>query len=154
MVNYRALRQTELGNTVGQYTARLMKSLENRYLIAKLCQISRTGKTCRAGTDNSNFLSVGLFRLWGYKTVLSGPVCHETLQLSDGNGLTLDSADALAFALALLGAYTAADSRKGRRLGNDLCRLLEIAFFHFADKAGDVDGNGTSAHTSGIVLTL
>ena len=45
--------------------------------------------------------------------VLAVPVGHKALQTADANGLALDAADALALALALLRADTAADGGQG-----------------------------------------
>ena len=42
------------------------------------------------------------------------------LQTANAHGLVLDAAGALALALALLGADTAADGGQGRGAGNDL----------------------------------
>ena len=95
-----ALRKTELRNAVGQYSARLMKCLENGYFIAQFCQIACTGQTCRTRTDNCYFLSVCLLRCCRYKTMLTGPVCHEALKFTDGNRLTLDTAHTLSFTLS------------------------------------------------------
>ena len=108
------LRKTELRNTVGQNAARLMKSFENRYLVAHLCQIASTSQTCRAGSHNSHLMTFFLSCYLGYKTILSGPVCNKALQLSNGNRLALDTTDTLSFTLAFLRTYPSADSRKCR----------------------------------------
>ncbi len=69
---------------------------------------------------------------------------HEPLQFSDGDRLTLDSADALALALALLGTDTAADRRKRTGLSDHLIGLFDVSFFYFMDKCRDVDRYRTS----------
>ena len=128
-----------------------MEGLENGHLVAHFRQIAGAGQACGAGTDHSHLLAVGFLRFSGYKAVLPGPVGHKALQLADGDRLALDSADALALALALLGAHAAADSRKGAGLGDGGGRLGELSLLHLVDELGNVDGNGTTLDTLGIL---
>ena len=141
------LGKTEFRNTINQHAAGLVKGLKNGHVVAHLRQIARAGKACRAGTDHGYllaFLFRGAFRL---DAVLSGPVSHKTLQLTDGNGLALDASDTFSFALALLRADAAADSRKGGGSADHLIGGLHISFLHLLDEAGNVDGYGTALHT-------
>ena len=143
-LNNAALRKTELWNTVGKNAACLVKGLENLYFISKLGQIACTGKSCRAGTNDSDSLAVLLLSCLRNKAVLSCPVSNKTLQLSDGNRLSLDSSDTFSLTLALLRTNAAADSRKCGRLGDNLCRLLNISFFYLLNKGRNIDGYRTS----------
>ena len=127
-----------------------MKSFKNRHIIAKLCQVACTGKTCRAGTDNGNLLALLLSRCFRYESMLSGPVSNETLQLSDGNCLSLDAADTLSFTLTLLRADTAADCRKSRGLRNRVGCANVIFLFYLADKCRNINFYGTSVYTAGV----
>ena len=103
-----------------------MKCLENGYIVTQFCQIACTGQSGRTRTDNSNLLAVLLSRSSRFDTVLSCPVSYETLQFTDGNRLTFDTADTFALALALLRADTAADSRKcAEDSADDLICFLE-----------------------------
>ena len=108
-----------------------MERLKNGHLISHLGQVSCTGKPCRAGTDDSHLHAVGLIRLCRYKSMLPGPVSHKTLQLSDGNRLSLDAADTFSFTLALLGAHTSAHSWKGAGLCYGIGCILEFSFLYF-----------------------
>ena len=141
------LRKTELRNAVGQYSARLMKCLENGYFIAQFCQIACTGQTCRTGTDDCYFLSVCLLRRCRYKTMLTGPVCHEALKFTNGNRLALDTAHTLSLTLGFLWADTSTDCRKCRRKCDDFRCLLNISRFYFLDKRRNIDGNRASSDT-------
>ena len=127
-----------------------MKCLKDRYLVAEFREITCTGKTGRAGTDDSDLDAVCLLRLLRYNTVLSGPVSYETLELTDGDSLALDAADTLALALALLRADTSADSRKRGGSADDLCGLCVISFFYFFYECRDIDLNRTSLYTSRV----
>ena len=131
-----------------------MKCLEDSNVVTQLCQVACAGQACRAGTNHSNLLAILLFCCFRNKAVLSGPVSHETLQLTDGDRLTLDAADALTLTLALLRAYTAADCRKCGRLSNHIRCSLEVSGFYFFNESRNVDGNWASAHTFCVVLTF
>ena len=128
-----------------------MEGFKNRHLISHLRQIACTCHAGGAGTDHGYLPAVGLFRSRRNEAILSGPVCNETLQLTDGDRLALDSADTLAFTLALLRAHTAADRRKCGGFCYYLCGFLVVAFLNLFDKARNVDGNGTSAHALRIL---
>jgi hypothetical protein len=71
-----------------------MKSLEDIYLIAKLCQIASTSQARRATTYNSHTVAIRLyFEALNLCRVLQGPITNEALELTDGNSLTLDAED-------------------------------------------------------------
>ena len=127
-----------------------MKCLEDRYFIAKFREIACTGKSGRAGTDDSDLDAVCLLRLFRNDPVLSGPVGNKTLKFTDGNSLALDAADALAFTLALLRAHTAADSRECGRFSDHLCSLSIVSFFYFFYKCRNIDLDRASLNASRV----
>ena len=128
-----------------------MQSFEHGDSVALLGQLSSSGHACRAGTDNSDLDAVGFDLLGHGVDVLTVPVSCETLQTADGNGLTLDAADAVALTLALLGADTAGQGGQSVGGGDDLVSSLEIAFLDLADELGDADINGAAADTLGVL---
>ena len=127
-----------------------MKCLEDRYIVAKLCKVTCTGKSGRTGTDNSNLLAVLFLSSLRNKAVLSGPVGNETLQLTDGNCFTLDTAYTFALTLALLRTYTSTYSRKCGRQCDRICSILIFSCFYFTDKSRNIDIYRTSGYTSCI----
>ena len=148
--HYRFLRETEFRNTVYQYTAGFVQCLKDRYIIAHLCQVACAGQSCRAGSDDRDFLAVLFLCRFGLDAVLSCPVSNETLQLTDGYGFAFDTAYALAFALALLRAHTAADCRQCGRLTDDLVCFRDLSFFYFLNECRNVDGYRASLHAACI----
>ena len=144
--NNTLLRKTELRNSIDKYAAGLVKRLKNANLIAKLCQISCAGKTGRACSDHSNLLPVRYRVVLRTNAKLLGGICRISFQLADGNCLTLDSADALCFALTLLRADTSADSRKSGGLADDFIRALYVFFLQLRNKSGNVNGDRASLH--------
>ncbi len=80
-------------------------------------------------------------------TVLSCPVSYETLQFTDSNRLTFDSADTFSFALALLRTNTSTYCRKCGRLADDLECFLEVSFFYFCDECRDINRYRTTLYT-------
>ena len=133
------LRKTELRNSVAQNTAGFVQRFKDGYVIAQTCQIAGTGKACRTGTDDSDFVSV-LFRGSSrFDPVLFRPVRNETLQFSDGNRVTFDTADTFSFALAFLRADTSADCRKGAGLSDDLISFFDVSFFYLGDESRDIN---------------
>ena len=126
MRNHRVFRQSEFRNAVDQHTARLVECLKNLDLIAEFSEVARTGESRRPCADYSDPLPVFLGMVLRFQFVLTRPVCHVALQLTDCNRLSLDAADADAFALRLLRTHAATNCRKCRALGNDtrsLCLL-------------------------------
>ena len=130
-----------------------MKGLEDGNLVAKLCQITCTGQTCRTGTDDGNLLAIGGLWLLRNITMLSGIVGNETLQLSDGNRIALDATDTLALALCLLRTYTTANSRKCGGLCDDISSLCDLAFLYRMYKCRNINGYWTSLNTL-CILTV
>ena len=106
------LWQTELRNTINKHAASFMKGFKDLHVITHLGQITGTCQSCRTGTDNSNLLAFLLLGRNRCNIVLSCPICCKTLKLTDGDRLTLDTEDTLAFTLGFLRAYTAAYCRK------------------------------------------
>ena len=139
-----ALGKTELGDTVYQYTACLMQCLEDGDIITHFCQISGTGQTRGARTDDSYLFAVLLCCRCGFDTVFSCPVCNETLQFTDGDGIPLETADTFSFTLALLRAYTTADSGKCAGFADDTIRLFDIAVLYLFNELRNLDGYGTA----------
>ncbi len=128
-----------------------MQCLEDCNIIPHLRQITGTGQAGGAGTDHRYFLILLLFRTFRPDTVLSCPVSHETLQLADRNRLSLNAADTLTLTLALLRADTAAYSRKGRSLADDLIGCFDIAFLDLLNKSWNINRNRTSLDTLRIL---
>ena len=117
-----------------------MKRFEDGDVITHPGKVAGTCKSCRARTDHGYLLvlpdqAFGKLRL---DACLLGSICHEPLEASYRDSLTLDASDALCFALCLLRAYTAADSGKGGRLGDDAVCTCHIAFLDFRDESRDV----------------
>ena len=126
MRNHRVLRQSEFRDTVDQHTARLVERLKNLDLIAELSEVAGTGESRRPRTDHSDALPVFLGMVLRLQFMLTCPVCHIALQLTDCNRLTLDAANTDALALGFLRTNAAANCRKCRTLGDDarsLCLL-------------------------------
>ena len=151
LLHYGFLGKTEFRDSVYKNAAGLMQRFKNGNLIAHLCQISRTGQSCRAGTDNSNLLALFLLCAFRFDVVFPCPVGYVTLQLTDGNRLPFNASDTFSFTLAFLRAYTAAYGRKRGSLTDNLISRLDIPFPYLFDKAGDVDGYRTAFDTLGIL---
>ena len=145
------LGQTELGDAVGQHAAGQMQSLEDGDVIALSGQLAGAGQAGRAGTDDSHAVAVGGSGLQVGDAVVAGPVGDEALQTADGDRLALDAADALALALALLGADTAGDG--GQRVGGaqDLVSAGQIALADLGDEIRNGDVDGTSADAGSVL---
>ena len=73
--------------------------------------------------------------------MLAVPVGNEALQTANGHRLALDAAHALALALALLRADTAADSRQRGALGQNLKCTVQVFFCNLTDKGRNVDAD-------------
>ena len=141
------LRKTELRNTVYQNAACFMQRLKNSYVITQLCQVASAGQTCRTGTDDRNLLAILLCGSCRLDALLSRPVGYKTLQLTDGNCLALDTADAASLTLALLGTYTSADSRKCGRLADYAVCFCKVAFLYCADEIRNMNLYRAAFHT-------
>ena len=128
------LRQTKLRDAVHEHAACKVQRFVNRHVVAQLCEVARAGKTRRAGTDNGNFVAVLRRGDGGNGSVCVVPVGNKTLQTADADRFALNAAHALAFALRLLRADTAADSRQGRGLRNNLIRALKVVLGDLFDE--------------------
>ena len=103
-------------------------------------------------SGNSNFLSEQLRRA----ELLAGLVCsisHITLQLTDGNGISLDTANTLGLTLALLWTYTATDSRKCGIFADHFICTGYIVLSHFLNESRNINIYRASLNTTWI-LTL
>ena len=147
------LGQTELGDAVHQHAAGHMQGLVDGDLIAQLGQVACGGQTGRACTDDGDLVAVPCRHDGGGVDVFTVPVGHKALQAADAHGLVLDAAGALALALALLGADTAADGGQGRGAGNDLIGGFKVALGHMTDELGDIDAHG-AAGLAGLILAV
>ena len=133
------LRQTEFRNAISQHTACFVQCLKDRDIIAPSGQVTRTGKACRAGADDSYLVPVLFFGRCRPDAVFSGPVRCETFQFADGDRIALDAADAVFLTLALLRTYAAADCRQRRGFRQHFIGFLEIAFLYAGDEFRDID---------------
>ena len=128
-----------------------MQSLKNGDLIALLGQVAGAGQACGAGANHGNLGSVG-FHLLGHGVyVFPIPVGNKTLQAANRHWLALDTTDALALTLGLLGADTAGQSGQRVGGGDDFIGSLEIALLYLLDKFGDADVDRAALHTFGIL---
>ena len=83
-------------------------------------------------------------RRLGHDPVLSRPVRHKSLQLSDRDRFALDSSDADALALILLRTDAAADRRKTGRFRYDLCGAFDISLDDLLNEGRNIDRYGTA----------
>ena len=130
-----------------------MQGLVDGDLIAQLGQVACGGQTGRASADDGDLVAVPCGHDGGSVDVFAMPVGHKALQAADAHGLVLDAAGALALALALLGADTAADGGQGGGAGNDLIGGFKVALGHMTDELGDIDAHG-AAGLAGLVLAV
>ena len=141
------LGKSELGDAVDQHAAGEVERFKNGDIVALLGKVTRAGETAGAGTDDSYLFAVLLCCRCGFDTVFSCPVCNETLQFTDGDGIPLETADTFSFTLALLWADTSADCRKCGRLTDNVICLLKVSFLYLCDKCRDIDRYRTALHT-------
>jgi len=130
-----------------------MQGLVNGDLVAKLCQIACGGQAGRACADDGHLVAVPFGHDGGGVHILTVPVGNKALQAADAHRLVLDAAGALALALALLRAYTAADSGQGRGAVDHLISGFKVALGHMADELGDIDAH-RAAGLAGFVLAV
>ena len=130
-----------------------MQGLVHGHLVAQLGQVACSGQAGRACTDDGYLVAVPLRNDGCGVHVLTVPVGHKALQAADAHGLVLDAAGALALALALLRADTAADSGQGRGAVDDLISGLKVAIGHMRDELRDVDAH-RAAGLAGLVLAV
>ena len=151
LVGNDGLGESELGNAVNQHAACGVQGLENGDLVALLGQIAGAGQAGRAGTDNGHLHAVGGGLLGLGVHVLPVPVGNKALQTADGHRLALNTPDALALALALLGADTAGQSGQGIGGGDDLVGSLEIALGYLMNKLGDAHIDRAALDALGVL---
>ena len=130
-----------------------MQRLENGNFVTHTSQIACTGQAGRACTDDGNLVTVGLRLYCLFSAVFARVVGYKALQTADGNGLTLDAADTVALALALLRADTTADSGQCGGLLDLGSRLEELALSDQRDELRDLDLYRAAGH-AGLVLAV
>ena len=150
---HNTLGQTELRNTIDQHAARQMKRLIDRYRVSLFRQISGTCQACRTCSDHRDLMAIRLWSDRRFRRIGIMPVCYKTLQTADSNRIALDTAHALALALALLRAYTTAYRRKRAGLRDYLIGSLKIFLFDLTDKVRDLDRYRTPLDT-GHIFTI
>ena len=130
-----------------------MQSLVNGHLVAQLGQVAGSGQAGRACTDDGHLVAVPLRNDRCGVHVLAVPIGHKALQAADAHGLVLDAAGALALALALLRADTAADGRQGRGAVDHLIGGLKVALGNMRDKLRNVDAHGAAGLARLVLAT-
>ena len=126
-----------------------MESLKNSDLISQLCQISRSGETGGACSDNCHLVTVRS-RYLRIRLLISHMICAETFKTAYTHRLTFYASYALALALPFLGANSSADS--GERIGrfDNAVGALEIAFGYFSYEFRYPNTYGASCHTGTV----
>ena len=104
-------------------------------LVAQLGQITRNGQTGGACADDSDLVAVRGGGNGLGVDIVAVPVGNKALETADTNSLALDAADALALALMLLRADTAADGGQRAGLRNDVVGGLKVALGDVLDEA-------------------
>ena len=145
--------KTEFGDAVDEHAARKVQRFEDGHVVAELGKIARAGEPRGTRADDGDLMPVGLRLCGSLSCVGVVPVGNEALEPADADGLALDAARALAFALRLLRAHPSADGGKGRGAGNDLIGLFEFALRDEGDKFGDGDVDG-AARNAGLIFTI
>ena len=148
LVLHDVLWQTEFRNAVHEHAARGVERFKHSDIVAHLCQIACAGQPRRTGADNSDLLAV-LFRQHGCFVRLGAvPVGDETFETADGDRFSLDTKDALAFALVFLWADAAANGRQTGVLFQTLGRFGEIAFRQGGDEIRNIHMHRAAFHTA------
>lgn len=106
--------------------------------VALLGKVRGAGETGRTGAHHGDLYAVGRGLLWHGVHMLPVPVRHKPLQAANGHGFALDAPNALAFALALLGADPAADGGQAVGGGDDAEGLIKLALRHLGNKIRDM----------------
>ena len=130
------LGQTEPGCWEHQHVARNVQAFVDGDLVAQLGQIARDGQAGGTSADDSDLVAIGRRGGGLAMYVVAVPVGDKALQAANADGLALDAADALAFALVLLRADAAADGGQCTGLGNDMVSGLKVALGDVLDVAG------------------
>ena len=147
------LGKSELGDAVDQHAAGEVERFKNGDIVALLGKVARAGEAAGAGTNDRDLVAVGRGLGGRFLHVCIVPVGDKTLEAADADGLALDAADALRFALRLLRADAAADGGQGRGLVNDLIGALIVLFGDLLDEFGDLDLH-RAAGDAGMVLAV
>ncbi|CDA76343.1 unknown [Clostridium sp. CAG:242] len=106
---YNCFWKSEFRNTINQNAACFVESFEDGYIVAFLSKVASTGQTCRACTDNSNFVTVGNWFFDLMFAILHIPISSKSFQTADCNWLTFDAAYTFCFTLCFLWANTSAN---------------------------------------------
>ena len=147
-----AVGQTELWDTILEYTTDVVECLEDGNLVAELCHIGSESKAGWTGTNGTNLLAIlwstlGSLHLARFALIVGS----KTLEITDGNGLLLHlDLDAHAFALLFLWADTTTNCRKAAGLLDGLDGLVEVFAFDVLDECWNIDAYGTAFHTAWI----
>ena len=95
-------------------------------------------------------MSVGLGNFRFSRPVVVVVVRNKPLKSANTDGVAFDTANALAFALALLGANPTADCRQGAGKGNYLVGTFKVTLFNLVDKVGNVNVYGATLNAGCI----
>ena len=116
------IRQTELWNTIFQYSANLVKCLEYSYVESLLGHIACETQTGRTRAYYCYLYTIGWFQFWnGNVSALALVVSCKSLKISDCHcRLVHLEVDTFALALFLLWTYTTANGRQGRGVFQNL----------------------------------
>ena len=147
------LGKSELGDAVDQHAAGEVERFKNGDIVALLGKVTRAGETAGAGTDDRDLVAVGRGLGGRFLHICIVPVGDKALEAADADGLALDAAHALRFALRLLRADAAADGGQGGGLMNDLIGALIVLFGDLLDEFGDLDLH-RAAGDAGMVLAV
>ena len=130
-----------------------MERLKNRNLVAARRKVPRAGKPRRARADNRDPVTVGCGFLHLFVPVFEIPVRNKAFQPANADRFSLDAADTLGLALALLRADPAADGRQRVCLLNHRIGLGKFTLCHMRDKLGDPHVH-RAARNTGAVLAV
>ena len=126
LVGHNGLGQTEFRNAVYQHATGSVQRLEDGNGVALLGQVAGAGQAGGAGAHHGDLVRRWKRAFSGHGVhVLPVPVGHKPLQAADGHGFALDAPNALALALALLGADPAGQGGQGVGRGDDFIGGLE-----------------------------
>ncbi len=145
------LRKSEFRYSVLKHAAWTVKSLKHSHIVAKFGKVARTCKSGRTATDNRNPMAVTLCFHWLKTAVLTCPVCHETLKLSDGHRFSLHSENTASLALGLLRAYPSAYCRQRRILSNHSSRTGKVTGSDTGDESRNLHVHRTCSHAARIL---
>ncbi|CDB30446.1 unknown [Firmicutes bacterium CAG:137] len=151
LVGHNGLGQTEFRNAIYQHATGGVQRLEYGNGVALLGKVRGAGETGRTGAHHGDLYAVGRGLLWHGVHMLPVPVRHKPLQAANGHGFALDAPNALAFALALLGADPAGQGGQGVGRGDDFVGGLEVALSDLGDEFGNAHVDGAALHALGLL---